>query len=64
MAASDSKSNIRESATAATASSSNPVAASVASQATQAPTNHLEIPANNPNLLSPDILSQRRGEAL
>lgn len=23
--------------------------------------NHLEIPTNNPNLLSPDILNQRRG---
>lgn len=23
--------------------------------------NHLEIPSNNPNLLSPDILNQRRG---
>lgn len=23
--------------------------------------NHLEIPMNNPNLLSPDILNQRRG---
>lgn len=25
--------------------------------------NHLEIPINNPNLLSPDILNQRRGNA-
>lgn len=24
--------------------------------------NHLEIPSSNPNLLSPDILNQRRGE--
>lgn len=24
--------------------------------------NHLEIPSNNPNLLSPDILNQRRGK--
>lgn len=23
--------------------------------------NHLDIPTNNPNLLSPDVLSQRRG---
>lgn len=26
--------------------------------------NHLEIPSNNPNLLSPDILNQRRGKGL
>lgn len=30
----------------------------------QAPKNHLEIPTNNPNLLSPDVLSQRRGNCL
>jgi hypothetical protein len=24
--------------------------------------NHLDIPHNNPNLLSPDVLSQRRGD--
>lgn len=26
--------------------------------------NHLEIPSNNPNLLSPDILNQRRGTSI
>lgn len=57
---SESKSNLKESATTAQpapTASSGPQAAH-----TQAPTNHLEIPSsNNPNLLSPDILSQRRG---
>lgn len=70
MTTSDSKGNLKESAVSTAPSPSNPVAAAVASagttggsgsQPTLAPTNHLEIPTNNPNLLSPDMLSQRRG---
>lgn len=52
---SDSKQNLKECAAA-------PSTPATSQQQAQAPTNHLEIPSNNPNLLSPDILSQRRGE--
>lgn len=52
----DSKVNLKESTgvpTATTASTLGPPSLSVG--------NHLDIPQNNPNLLSPDVLSQRRG---
>lgn len=55
----DSKTNTKEAtgvATTTTASTLGPPSLSVG--------NHLDIPQNNnPNLLSPDVLSQRRGEA-
>lgn len=52
----DSKANLKESAgvpTTTTTSTLGPPSLSVG--------NHLDIPQNNPNLLSPDVLSQRRG---
>lgn len=52
----DPKMNLKESTgvpTATTTSTLGPPSLSVG--------NHLDIPQNNPNLLSPDVLSQRRG---
>jgi potassium channel subfamily T member 1 len=55
---SDSKSNIKESGT---ASSGATLGSTLGAGSNSA--NHLELPSNNnPNLLSPDILNQRRGE--
>lgn len=77
MASSDSKQNLKDTSAAtgvaATAAAtvgggnvSTTAAASAGGSSSAAPqllsaANHLEIPTNNPNLLSPDILNQRRG---
>jgi potassium channel subfamily T member 1 len=52
---SDSKTNIKESIAVSTG-------ATLGSSLGSSTANHLELPSNNnPNLLSPDILNQRRG---
>uniref|UniRef100_A0A182QNB1 RCK N-terminal domain-containing protein n=1 Tax=Anopheles farauti TaxID=69004 RepID=A0A182QNB1_9DIPT len=63
---SDSKSNLKENAMAAfpatTLANTTTTTQSTLGPPTISSTNHLEIPSgNNPNLLSPDILNQRRG---
>lgn len=75
MTSSDSKQNLKQSTSAMPSSGGNMSgggnaaltsvvtsgsSAAIGSQPLSA-ANHLEIPSNNPNLLSPDILNQRRG---
>lgn len=70
MTSSDSKTNLKESTSAMSSGGGGNVAltsvvtggssTAIGSQP-QSAANHLEIPLNNPNLLSPDILNQRRG---
>lgn len=52
----DSKTNLKESAGVPTTTTASTLGAPSLSVG-----NHLDIPQNNPNLLSPDVLSQRRG---
>lgn len=75
MNTSDSKANLNESATAQSSAQSGSAIATSGGGGTSmlnvggsnagpqllSAANHLEIPTNNPNLLSPDILNQRRG---
>nr|XP_040220195.2 potassium channel subfamily T member 2 isoform X2 [Anopheles coluzzii]XP_040220196.2 potassium channel subfamily T member 2 isoform X2 [Anopheles coluzzii]XP_049462647.1 potassium channel subfamily T member 2 isoform X2 [Anopheles coluzzii] len=64
---SDSKSNLKESAATPFSTTAHTTTTTTTTQSTLGPptissANHLEIPSgNNPNLLSPDILNQRRG---
>uniref|UniRef100_A0A182IR49 RCK N-terminal domain-containing protein n=2 Tax=Anopheles atroparvus TaxID=41427 RepID=A0A182IR49_ANOAO len=62
---SDSKSNLKD-VHAHTGAALTNITTTMTTQSTLGPptissANHLEIPSNNPNLLSPDILNQRRG---